>query len=62
MIAVQVTRHQVIEVLTRAGFTEAADEARRSLPDTIDVEKLAEWGQKWGITRDELVSRMGGSP
>jgi hypothetical protein len=62
VVAVQITRHQVVEVLTKAGFTEAAEEARRELPDTIDSEKVAEWGQKWGITRDELMSAMGGSP
>ncbi len=62
MVAVEVTREWVVDVLTRAGFIEAAEEANRGLPETIDREKLADWAQKRGITLDELKSAMGGSP
>jgi hypothetical protein len=62
VVAVEVTRQWVIDVLTRVGFTEAAEDARRVLPETIDRERLADWAQKWGITLDELRSAMGGSP
>jgi hypothetical protein len=62
VVAVIVTRDWVVDVLTRAGFTDQAERARRELPDTMDYEELPEWGQKYGITIDELRSAMGGSP
>jgi hypothetical protein len=39
-----------------------ADEANRSLPDEIDFERAAEFLERYGITKDALISRMGGSP
>jgi len=56
------TRQQVADVLRRTGFPEVADDALRLLPDQIDFDELATWAERYGITRDELVNRMGGSP
>jgi hypothetical protein len=56
------TRQQVADVLRRTGFPEVADDALRLLPDQIDFDELAIWAERYGITRDELVNRMGGSP
>jgi hypothetical protein len=53
---------EIVAVLRRAGLPEVADEANRSLPDEVDLEQLQEFGLRHGITRDWLVSRMGGSP
>ena len=53
---------EVVRVLRNAGFPEAAEEAERSLPDEVDLERAAEFGARYGITRDVLISRMGGSP
>jgi hypothetical protein len=39
-----------------------AEEADRSLPDPVELRRAAEFGARYGITRDELISRMGGSP
>jgi len=39
-----------------------ADEADRSLPDTLDLEDAVQILQRQGITKDMLISRMGGSP
>jgi hypothetical protein len=58
----QLTRQHVIDLLRKAGFSEAADEALKMLPDPVDLDDAAKWGAQYGITRDELVSRMGGSP
>lgn len=58
----QYTRQEVVELLRRAGFHEAADEAKDQLPDPVDVLELERWGQPRGISRDVLVGRMGGSP
>lgn len=49
-------------MLRKAGFREAADEAMRELPDPVDLDYVQEWGRRHGITRDDLISRMGGSP
>lgn len=58
----QLTRRQVVDILRRTGFSEAADEAMRVLPDLVDIDYVAEWGAQYGISRDELINRMGGSP
>ena len=62
LIATQVTRQHVVEVLRTAGLPEVADEANRSLPEELDLERAAEFLARYGITKDELISRMGGSP
>ena len=58
----ELRRAQVVEMLRKAGLPEVAEEAERSLPDPVELERAAEFGQRHGITRDELISRMGGSP
>ncbi len=55
-------RQWVIETLRRLGLTEAADEAEKVLPDPVSLAELLEFGDRYGISRDELTSRMGGSP
>ena len=56
------SRQWVVDTLHRMGFTQAADEALRDLPDEIDLKQLQDFGDQHGISRDEMVSRMGGSP
>ena len=58
----QYSRQEVVNMLRKAGFREAADEAMRELPDPVDLERAQEWGRRHGITRDLLISAMGGSP
>jgi hypothetical protein len=55
-------RAEIVRMLRNAGLPQVADEAERSLPDPVDLERAAEFGADYGITRDELISRMGGSP
>jgi hypothetical protein len=62
LIATQVSRQHVVEVLRTAGLPEVADEANRSLPEQLDLERAAEFLGRYGITKDALISRMGGSP
>lgn len=57
-----VSRQWVIDMLRRMGYSQEADEAARDLSDPVEVEQLAEFGARHGISRDELISRMGGSP
>jgi hypothetical protein len=56
------SRQWVVDTLRRIGYPEAADEALRIFPDEINLEQLQEFGDRHHISRDELVSRMGGSP
>ena len=56
------TRQDVVDILRKTGFPAAADEALRELPDPVDLDQAATWGAKYGITRAERISRMGGSP
>ena len=58
----QVTRQHVAEVLRASGLPEVADEANRSLPEELDLERAADFLARYGITKDALISRMGGSP
>jgi hypothetical protein len=62
VIAVQLTRQHVVDVLRKAGLPEMADEALRDLPDPVDSEQVAAWAVPYGVSMDELTSRMGGSP
>ena len=55
-------RQWVIELLRRLGYTRAAEEAARELPDPVTMEEIRSFGDRHGISRDELISEMGGSP
>jgi hypothetical protein len=52
----------VIDTLRRLGLSEAADEAEKVLPDPVSKAELQQFGDRYGISLDELTSRMGGSP
>jgi len=58
----QFSRQHVIDVLNSVGYTKLAEEAARVLPDPVDIDTLQELGAQYGVTRDDLISRMGGSP
>ena len=62
MVAVLLTRQNVVDVLRKAGLPEMVDEALRDLPDPVDSEQVAVWAVPYGINMDNLISRMGGSP
>jgi hypothetical protein len=62
VVALQFSRQDIVDTLRRAGFPEAAEEAMRNLPDPVDFDYVVAWGMRHGITRDDLISRMGGSP
>jgi len=62
VIAVQLSRQHVVDLLRRAGLTEIAEAALHDLPDTIDREDVAAWGGKWNIDMGYIIDRIGGSP
>ncbi|MFB7599729.1 hypothetical protein [Streptomyces sp. NPDC056160] len=57
----EISRQEVVDMLRNAGFREEAEEALRVLSDPVDLDHAAAWGQEHGITRNELISRLGGS-
>jgi hypothetical protein len=60
--AMDYDRKQVVTILRQLGFSQAADDAAAELPDLIPVQQLRDFADRHGITQDEMVSRMGGSP
>ena len=44
------------------GHPRLADEASRVLPDPVDADQLQAWGMQHGLSLDEVISHMGGSP
>ena len=62
VVAVQLTRQHVVDMLRRAGLSDIADAAQRDLPDPVDSERAAAWAVPYGINMGELIDRMGGSP
>ena len=55
-------RQWVVDSLRRLGYMQAADEAARVLPDPVSQEQLLDFANRNGISRDEVISQMGGSP
>jgi hypothetical protein len=62
VVAVQLTRQHVVDLLRNAGLPDLADKALHDLPDPVDSEQVAAWGVTYDINMGELTSRMGGSP
>jgi hypothetical protein len=62
VIVMQYSRQHVVDVLRSLRYPELADEASRDLPDPVDIDRLQAWMTQHGLSRDEMVSRMGGSP
>jgi hypothetical protein len=56
------TKQWLVDFLRRLGYTEAADDASRELPDEFDRSQLQEFADRHGISRDEVTDAMGGSP
>jgi hypothetical protein len=62
VIAMQYSRQYVVDLMHRLGHPELADEAARVLPDPVDIDQLSAWSMQHGLTRDDMISQMGGSP
>jgi hypothetical protein len=56
------SRRYVADMLWRQGFPELADMALRELPDPVDTKQLESWAMRYGVSKDDLISSMGGSP
>jgi hypothetical protein len=58
----QVTREHVLDILSRAGLTPEQEQRILALPYPVDFERVLKEFAEFGVTRDWLISRMGGSP
>ncbi|MBV9795663.1 MAG: hypothetical protein JO016_17180 [Actinobacteria bacterium] len=58
----KVSRDKVVGLMRQTGHDHVADIALRELPDPVDLDEVIAFGSKYGITRDDLISEMGGSP
>jgi len=53
----------LLQVLERSAMPrETIAEIAAKLPDPVDLHEAAEMLQGYGVTRDALISRLGGSP
>jgi len=58
----QYSLQHVVDVLRSLRDPELADQAAQELPDPVDIDQLKVWLMQHGLSHDEMVSRMGGSP
>ena len=58
----QVSKHKVLETMQRVRVGQALAEASRELPDPVDIKRDQALLIKYGLDRDRLIDRMGGSP
>ena len=56
------TRQWLVEILRRLGYTQAAHDALREMPEEFDLKELQEFGERHDISRDEVTDALGGSP
>jgi hypothetical protein len=57
-----ISRREAVDILVRVGLPDLVAEARAELPDPVEMADLYRFGQCHGISKDVLMSRMGGSP
>jgi hypothetical protein len=62
VVAMGQDRQWVVDTLRHLGYVHEAEEAARVLPDPVEMEQLSAFGDRYGISMAELMSRMGGSP
>lgn len=56
------SRQWLVGMLRQLGYAQEADDASREMPAEFNLPQLQEFGDRHGISRGELIDRMGGSP
>ena len=56
------SREHIIQMLRRAGLADVAAAAAMSLPDPVDAKALDRFCARYGLSKQSLTDRMGGSP
>jgi hypothetical protein len=57
-----IARRHVVDILRVAGLPDLAQEAHQVLSDPVEYTHAENFLAQYGITKDELISRAGGSP
>jgi len=57
-----ISRQEIIDMLNHLGYSEAAEDASRVLPEQVDLKQVEEFSDRHGISRTEVESQMGSSP
>lgn len=55
------TKEQVLDLMRRLGMNDRLDEARRILPDVLDMDRDGPLLAQFGLSLDDAVNRLGGS-
>ena len=57
-------KQEVLAVLAHVGRGDVIEKAKRDLPDPIDTDRDIDQQRlyEYGLTRGQLIDRMGGSP
>lgn len=60
----KVPKQEVLSVPARIGRRDLIEKAKRDLPETIDTDRDIDQQRllQYGLTRNQLIDRMGGSP
>ena len=61
-VQVAYTRRWLVDLLRRIDYTQAADDALREMPKEFDRKQLEEFGDRHGISRDEVTDAMSEIP
>lgn len=56
------TKQWLVNLLRRLGYTQAAEDALREMPEKFDLRQLQDFGDRHGISRDQVTDALGGSP
>lgn len=56
------SKEEIVRVLRRAGLADTAARLAPLLPERMDLDRESALLDRFGVNRDDLISRMGGSP
>jgi hypothetical protein len=62
VVPVDLSRQEIVKMLRRAGLADVASAAQNSLPDPVDTKILDQFCAGYGLSRESLIDRLGGSP
>ncbi len=58
----ELAKQDVLSMLRRIGLADLVEEVEETLPDPVDTVRDAHLLARYGLTRNQLTDRMGGSP
>jgi hypothetical protein len=60
----EVPKEHILALLARIGRQDLIEDAKRNLPDPVDTDRDIDQERllQYGLTRGQLIDRMGGSP